>query len=232
MAYDSIPVKFTYHFDLLGGAGAGGDIAEFSLWFASLAGLPPDVDAALLSTAQAVHDAWVAHTDTGDWPAALELSYVEGAQYDLSGNTQAVQRYVPGTGWAGTQSGSLPWQCALVVGVYSYTPGTFIPNARRRRGRVYLPPFRKDISDVAGTGGISTSLQDSYMNLVRECLAAGATSEVWGPSADSGLDPSVNSRAAQHLYSVTDITTDGVIDTQRRRSNREARTRRSISYHV
>ena len=67
--------------------------------------------------------------------------------------------------WNGSATNTLPYEVSAAVTLFGYDPAQFVRDARRRRGRFYLPPFSATIMD-GNTGRFSmTSLNSLKTNL-------------------------------------------------------------------
>jgi hypothetical protein len=221
--------KVTMVFDLKGPS-AVNDEAQFGAW--GIWSTPPAAgsatDAALLLLAEKARDHWVADVDKSSYSSAVELKTVIATQYNASGHTLNEQRAVTTSGdWVGAQTRSLPWECSMVVSLYSYTPGTFIPNARRRRGRCYLPPIGAGILANNSSGQLADADALAFGQEFHDWLHAVSDEDL-----GSGLhwDPVVMSQMDAHGYLLTDIVVDGKIDSQRRREKQQPSVRQTISY--
>lgn len=206
------------------------EIAQTGVWASPGDGFPvssADWNTYLSDLAAAAADAWQANMAAGNFAAELKLKYAKAIHYDAAGHTANEGQHGPGTGWAGTGGAALPWQCAQVVGLYSYTPGSFIPQARRRRGRCYLPGLSTTMMASDGLGLMDSTKAVANRNNFKATLHAIATAMA---TPGRGFIPMVYSRMDAHLYAVTDLTTDVKVDTQRRRANRLTAPRLSVGY--
>lgn len=232
----TFPGRITYQFTLHGPS-APEEIAEMTLWtnWDALTE-PSDWDAALLDLATQAEAGWHTNMDTASFRGSVTLDSVKAAQLNTSLHTEHEQVFVPGTPWAGDNtSASLPWQDSWCLSLYSYTPGTFIPNARNRRGRVYLPPFASSRLDVANKGTLADATVldllgqaklwiNSLMGIALDTMPAST-------SVSLGVLSRVVNKAPltiPNIWELTDLAADGVIDTQRRRTRQETRVRQSL----
>jgi hypothetical protein len=111
----------------------------------------------------------------------------------------------------------------MCINIYTYTPGTFIPHNRRRRGRFFLPPFGVSALRAGESGEMVTTLPALMLGYMKAWLQGfSATSNNWTLG--------VRSQAANAFYEATDLTTDDRFDTQRRRVNKEPAVREVLSY--
>jgi hypothetical protein len=227
MAVPANNAKITMTFALSTPAGAE-DEAEVGLWGFFQAGAPADYDATLLGLAEAARDKWVADIPKSDFSQAAELKTVSAIHYDATGHTANEQRAVTTTGdWIGSQIRGLPWETSLVISLYTYTPGTFIANARRRRGRCYLPPLGASVLANNGSG----FLPDADALNILTAFEAFLT-DVRGVALAGGVNwaPGVFSREDGAIRVLTDLGVDGKIDSQRRRQKSEIPVRQYLPY--
>lgn len=221
--------KITMIFDLKGPSEVN-DQAQFGVWgqFNFPTGTDHPTEAQLTALAAAARDEWVSGVDKADFSSAAELKTVIAAEYNADGTTRQEQRVVTDSGdWVGSQIRSLPWECSLCVSLYSYTPGTFIPHARRRRGRYYLPPLGAGVLANNSSGQLSDDEAMTLLSDQKDWLLA-----VTGSSLGSGIawSPGVMSSVDSHLYALTDMAIDGKIDSQRRRERQQPATRQSLAF--
>lgn len=206
------------------------EIAQLGVWSSPGDGFPTsdaDWDTYLDNLSQAAADAWQSEMDAENFAAELSLKNCKSIHYDASGATANEGQNAPATPWAGTGGAALPWQCAQVVSLYSYTPGSFIPFARRRRGRVYLPGLATAMMASDGLGLLNSTKATGNRDDFKATLHAVATTM---STPGRGFIPMVYSRVAAHLYAVTDLATDVKVDTQRRRADKLTAARLSTSY--
>lgn len=210
------------------------EIAQLGVWASPGDGFPTtsaDWDTYLADLAQAAADAWSSDMPDGNFTAELLLKNAKTIHYDASGNTANEGQASPSSAWAGTGGASLPWQISQVVGLYSYTPGSFIPHARQRRGRVYLPALSTGMmaasGDTAGTGLFDQTKAVANRDGLKATLHSVASTM---STPGRGFIPMVYSRVAAHLYAVTDVVTDVKADIQRRRADKLVMPRLSTSY--
>ena len=231
MVFDAHYVKTTLVFNQTASS-AVQETAEMGLWWLpGGAGLTDATwNAALLDLAQQVNDAWQSHVPADDFGSSLAIKEVIATRYDTSLHTEFEEVYVDSTPWAGSGGSSLPWQVACVVGLYSYTPGTFILNARRRRGRVYLPAFAASMPADGARGALGGSQADSILTWFNAFIGQVAAHELAGST--EGSTPVVLSRMDQRGWAVTDLACDTVLDTQRRRTKSMTRSRHTLTFTV
>lgn len=227
MAYPSQLVKVEWLFGLNNGTS---DVEEAvpGVWFEKGSALgTPDFDAFLVSLCDQAWEAWATNMPKTDWTPAVSLKTVRCAGYDAALKTTNVQiKASGGTSWAGSSSGPcMPWQISQVVGLYTYTPGSFISQAATRRGRVYLPPPASSVLASANTGVMDDTKASAVMAAFKDCLHDTATT-----IAGTSLGPGVVSRKREAFFGLTDLTTDVKLDTQRRRTHSEDVARLTTAY--
>lgn len=125
--------------------------------------------------------------------------------------------------WSGSGADSLPWECSLVITTEAIPAGTNVPNARRRRGRIYLPPMSPTV--LAGVNGfILNTAQPTIM------AAALAWLEAWNDEV-SGAQTRVVvlSRRGAMQTDVDHVSMDSQLDLQKRRQNRQSIPTRLVS---
>lgn len=201
------------------------------------AGNPTEWDQDVQEVAAGVRDAWVTHCATKSlYSSAVNMKAAQ--VYHMGTNNRTLDLgealFDDDNTWNGTAAGGLPWEAAVVVTLWGYTPGAFAPNKARKRNRFYLPPMATSVmttysgkitDDARGTltteiAGFLNEVQGlniglggpgndpDYVNLV--CLSKGDTAPGGGASP---RDPSV-----------TNLLTMGignVVDSQRRRRNKQ-----------
>lgn len=194
-----------------------GEMAQIGFWGSTGEDIPSGDaawDAYLADLAGAAAAQWGDSYDDANFASDLRFGTVKAVHYNTNGTTANEQVAVHTPQWAGSGGDALPWTVSQVVGLYSYTPGLFIPQARRRRGRVYLPGLAVGMMASAGFGLFDTTKATANMSSTNDFLTQ-LHAGTYGDS--SGFVPMVFSRMASHLYAVTDLTTDVKPDTQRRR---------------
>jgi len=203
----------TWTFQLDAG-GAGQDIAELSLHHGGTSFEPPDDQ--LNNLAQGGYNAWADNMTPTRFAAAVTLAGVKTYRYDAAGHVIGIGSYQDPAPWHGTStSPCLPWETSLALSLYTYPRGSFVPNPRRRRGRIYLPPMSSAQLELANSGYYSDSdlpnlfeeLHDFVQNSGDDALGVALAPLV------------VFSRVAEALYPVTDLYIDARFDSQRRREN-------------
>lgn len=219
-------VKITESFSLSGNV----EIAEWSTWWELTAepGSPADWRTALQALAGGAHAAMEGFTTSGFSPA-LELVFSKASLYGTDGKVKDEQVHAASPGdWSPSSGDSLPWSSALVVGLYTYTPGSFIPHSARRRGRVFLGPLSTSAIRAGESGELGTGLQTTIMNAFSTYLHAIAGTGLggaWGPPV-----PGVLSRVAGQFNHITDLVVDDRLDTQRSRTRSEPAVKDTVAY--
>jgi hypothetical protein len=224
MVVPTSAVSLVWTFDLSQGSEPQ-DIAEFSIWMHDTNGGPAsqfDMD----NLAQNGADAWSANQGPGGYSRAVSLRNCTVRCYQPNGHTLRESIKPPTAAWVGTAAGaSLPWETSLCVSEYAYTPGSFTPDQRRKRGRYYLPPFGATLLDPSNSGFVDNTImaglladQKTFVN------ALGAN-----PGDGDVFEPCIFSRADSALYKTTHLVVDAKIDSQRRRQNREIAGRINIA---
>lgn len=177
--------------------------------------------------AEGVRDRWVSNVPLqGSFSSAVVGDVVQCIHLNAStGKTQDVGQapFRPDHTWNGTAGSGLPWEASVAVTLWGYEQGKFTQHKERKRGRMYLPPMA---SSVMGTynGKLTNSAQDAladameaFFNDVQGMELPGQTT---GASADY-LDVAVLSRFDQAMYPVLQVGVGNVVDSQRRRRNRQ-----------
>jgi hypothetical protein len=131
----------------------------------------------------------------------------------------------PGSEWKGGGSNKpLPLEDTVVVSLYGYLPGTFVPDRSRKRGRMYLPPMDSEAltTDAPRWGRLAVAAQGDL-----KTAAGNFFNDMQGKTV--GDDPLgigqtwelvVLSRLGGFATPVQAIRVGDVIDTQRRRRNK------------
>lgn len=224
-------VRLVTVFDLVNDDTSLAEIAEFSIWgqFTVPPTTSPDWDTALGELAQGAVDLWSSNIDTGFYSHGSKLKQCRATRAGSDGHTLNEQVAAPGTPWQGSAtSHSLPWANSLVVSLYTYTPGSFIAFAGRRRGRVYPPPLNVSIISATNQGTVSPTDALTYLNDFHGWLTAVVATPA-GPSPNVWI-PGVLSRTGNMWNHVTDLAVDTKIDTQRRREKSQGAVRQSVTF--
>lgn len=210
-------IQLTWTFDLYQGT-VQQDIAEFSLWFHyGPGGSAPQSDLDFL--AQNGADAWSANVSSSNYATNVKLFTCTARIYDVAGKTLAESVAIPATAWAGSASaGALPWETSLCVSLYTYEPGTFIVNGRRRRGRYYLPPMSVAVMEAGTSGFVQNAM---ITGLLAEQKAFYGHLYAGAFPGTLVVIPVVYSRKDEDLYITQYLVMDAKLDSQRRRENRE-----------
>lgn len=164
-------------------------------------------------------------TDTTNWSTTVKLARSEVyhlAAVDGKALDKGMAAAAGATAWAGTATaGSLPYEVACAVSLYGYTPGSFDPNGKFKRGRFYLPPFVKDFMG-SGTedGYFSTSrvggVQPQILAFLNDVQGMKVGADDALPTA-SHMDLVIVSRARTLATQVATIRFGKRPDSQRRR---------------
>lgn len=176
-----------------------------------------------------IADKWVANvTQKVQFSNDISLSATQAYHLDAATGLTLDKGQTAATGaraWRGTAtSGSAPFAVATAVSLYGYTPGTFTQNARDKRGRFYLPPFR---CDSMGTG-LKAGLYDSaLLASVRtgiyaflEDIHGMSVGGVGGGLQTDAMSLSILSKSKGTAYPVIAARIGERPDQQRRRENK------------
>lgn len=195
-----------------------------------------DWEADVVTVAEAMRSHWITYVDKGNFSSAVNMKAAQCYHLDTAKKTLNLGEaaFDDENTWNGTAASGLPWEAALAVTLWGYTPGQFTPNKGRKRNRFYLPPlagtvmttYSGKITDTARTaltgdmsdllnhiqgteiGGTDTpGLNRDYVDLV--ALSTGDSAPPTGPPR-----PTL----------ITQISTIGignVVDSQRRRRNKQ-----------
>lgn len=226
-------MRARFHASLLKGSVVAEE-AEFGFWGHRVRTGGADVDWPndVQFAAEGIRDRWNEHiTAKNMFPQSVRLDFVQvdhlaaanGAVLD-----QGVALFDGDDAWRGTETNSLPWECALAISFYGYTPGTFTQNKGRKRGRMYLPPLAANTLS-GGDGQFSDGLLQqlvpmfvAFFNDVQGMELPGA-----GPLTGDYWDLVVVSRGTPDkiltptAYPITRIQADTKIDSQRRRERQQ-----------
>lgn len=213
-------------------SGVTQDVAEFSNAFriydvGNSDPTSPMTDTELLAwtadIAEYAYGAWVSSWDAGHFPTCLVLATVRCAFRATNGHTTAESYYLPSPDlWVGEGDYSLPWSDALVISNYGYVPGLFDPDAKSKRGRAYLPQFAANQLASTPNGTQSTAQVLARMtsyDQMWQAIRAGDYSDV-GMSGFLPM-PGIVSAHKSAFYRTQYWRCDQILDTQRRRRNRE-----------
>lgn len=222
-------VKLVMVFDLLNDDASIAEVAEFAIW-GKLATTPAGSalwNSTLQELATLAVDKWSSDISPGFFSHGASLKQARAIAADSAGHTTFEQVATPGTPWNGDATAhSLPWASSLVVSLYTYTPGSFIAHAGRRRGRVYPPPLNVSVISATNQGTVSPTNALAYLNDFKGWLndVSGVTltpdENVWVAG--------VLSLAGNQWNPLTDLAIDTKIDTQRRREKSQPAVRQSV----
>lgn len=205
----------TWHFEL-NRAGVVEEEANFSLHFGGTSYEPTDDQ--LNSIAEGAYKAWDSNVDSGHFTNAVYLVSTKSYRFNSAGKVIGIGSYADATPWAGSHAPpSLPWETSLALSLYSYERGTFVPNPRRRRGRIYLPPMAAGVLDGSNSGYYSDSGISALLTELH-AFVQDAEKDALGVAL---APPVVFSRVGEALYQVTDLYIDAKFDSQRRRERSE-----------
>ncbi len=223
-------VKVVTVFDLVNDDTSVAEIAEFAMWgkFATTPAGEALWNSTLQELAQLAVDKWSADIDPTHYSHGAKLKQVRAIAADSAGHTTFEQVATPGTAWQGDATAhSLPWSSSLVISLYTYTPGSFIAHAGRRRGRVYPPPPNVTVLETTNQGTIHADTALAILNDFKGWL-----NDFQGVT----LTPDENvwvlgvlSKVGNQWNHVTDLAIDTKIDTQRRREKSQQATRQSVA---
>ncbi len=224
-------VKLVMVFDLVNDDTSVAEVAEFAMWgkFSTTPSGSALWNSNLLELAQLAVDKWSADIDPTFYSHGAKLKQARAIAADAAGHTTFEQVATPGTAWQGNAAAhSLPWANSLCVSLYTYTPGSFIAHAGRRRGRVYPPPPNVSIISATNQGTVSPTDALTFLNDFKGWLAdvSGVTltpdENVWVVG--------VLSKVGNEWNHVTDLAIDTKIDTQRRREKSQQAVRQSVGF--
>lgn len=205
-----------YNFTLIR-ASAAEDIANLDLWMAPLGGAEYG-DSQLAAAAHGAYNAWDTNQYTGDWGNNVRLDSVVCSSFNAAGHTIHEQNFVPVTPWQGASGGkALPWETSMVVSLYCYQRGVFEPQARRKRGRVYLPPQTASQLENSNAGYYDNSALPTFLGKQKDWLTEAQQDDVGVKIANL----SVFSRADSVLRPVVNLYMGAKFGSQRRRQNKE-----------
>jgi hypothetical protein len=199
---------------------AGGDVAVNTLHVITTndsndSGITTTVDdlEALMTTIRGEYAAF--YGGNGAFYQGCVLSHLDGYVLNSAAPHKALAKVSLGTsGEAGTASQALPPECAVCVSLYGYARNSFVPDARRKRGRLYLPglstPYltSEGLLGTGGTGAIAT-------------FGQGLAEALWDTELDSDHRGQlvIASRTGNLLSPVSYVRVDNHVDVQRRRQN-------------
>lgn len=219
-------VRLTMQFNLQKG-GVNQEVAEFDTWWRIASGATPaSWDTFLLEFATASYTSWKADLTPAYFPASLIFGQAKASRCDDLGHVVNEQVYVPTSSiWGGASGSSMPWQLTDCVGLYSFEPSGFTANARRKRGRIYLPPMQATELHDPDDGEMLPALSTAVMEAVNNWIVDTTASTYSGPPVVVpelvilSLGP-YTTAGSPAVYPVTWLRNDTVWDTQRRRRDR------------
>lgn len=197
-------------------AGTTEDHAEFTLWIDG-DGTEAD-DTMLESLGHGAAKAWTDNVPNLRWCDNVSLRTVTATAYLANGHILRQQEVPPDVAWVGAAAHpALPWETSLAVSLYTYPPGTFVTDGKRKRGRFFVPPMAALTLDSSNSGYFSDGNMASQLGYMHDFLAAVNQNAVGVPVGTL----SVFSRMDSVCRHVTWIAMDAKFDSQRRRQNRE-----------
>jgi len=216
-------IRATWAFNLQKG-GVNTEVAEFDIWWQIVDSVTPASWTTFLTEfAQQMYDGWKLEFTPALFPASVIFRDATARRCDSLGHTVDEIVYTPTSSiWGGASGNSLPWQLSDCVGLYSYEPSGFVANARRKRGRIYLPPMQSTDAHDPDTGELQSSVAGSILESVNNLIWDQEQFSFSGPptvvpgAVVLSLGPYTTS-GAPAVYPVTWLRNDTVWDTQRRR---------------
>lgn len=226
MAFPADMAKLTYLFTL-SKTGVDTDVAEPGIWVGG-EGFGPDSDATLMSIAQGGFNAWVTNVPKTHFCTNVFLSSVKASMYNAAGHTIREQVFVHDSAWQGSSpDAALPWETSLCCSLYSYPRGSFQHDARRRRGRFYVPPMSSNALDPSNSGFFRNddflAMHTALNAFVNDCGQDAEGVQVGKAQVFSRLDGAI--------YQVIETSMDAKFDSQRRRQNREVAGHGELPVH-
>lgn len=215
MATPTNLVQFTWNFGLVRLAGQE-DIAEFSV-AASRDTIEPDQHG-LDKLAVGAGKAFLTSIPATRFAPNVRFIGVKARMFKPDGKTLRESVWLTDTPWIGLDPGAaLPWETALCVSVYTYPRGTFTDDAKRKRGRFYLPPMAASQLDFSNSGYFANGSVSPMLDSLKSFMNKIGQDDL----GVSVLDAGVYSRADGVVRTATQISLDAKFDSQRRRQNRE-----------
>lgn len=197
-----------------------------------------DWPADVAEVATKVRDHWV--TDMSGYKTyvsnACSAVNVEVAHLNTAGKwiDKGTASFDGANAWAGSGSEGLPFQCSVVLSMYGYDAGAFVPQRQYKRGRTYWLPPTAGVLD--GDGRLSGSAQANHLSVFSTFFNHVQGLEIGGttpPATDPDyFDLVVLSATANMATPVRQVGVGRVVDTQRRRRKSlvEARTWSDIDH--
>ena len=196
-------------------------------------GNPVDWEADIQELADKMHAKFLTGVPQPLFSPAIIMNRVDCYHLSTANKTldKGSRAFTPIGEWTGGAGTGMPWECATVVSLYGYNPGSFRQNARNARGRFYLPPLRKDATD-SSNGLLATATQADMVSWLGDWLNDVQGSEM-GSAAGPGGDPDYfdlgilsTQRKSQAGYDgaftpATYFRVGRVIDVQRRRRKKQ-----------
>lgn len=200
------------------GASADIEIQDFGIWFR----IPDPVQPPFPGWNNVVNDfsqraanAWMTNMTKANFASAVKFRRCVTYHYDQPHKVVLDRGESTGTQggpWAGAGA-VMPPENTVCVSLYGFDPTLAVAQARRKRGRIYLPTVATDA--LAGDGRLGGTYQDSIGVDVAEMF-----SDLRGTFDNVEPEPVITSVAGQFVTPITWARVGRRIDTQRRRSNR------------
>lgn len=173
---------------------------------------------------------WESAFSAADFGLQLELAAVRAICQDTSGHTkyEQVSTAAPSE-WRGSNSANaLPWEDALVIGLYAYERGSFETQARSKRGRVYL----SGLTTGAIAGGKSGLLSNTYVTNQRDALGTMLTALVGHTltGITGSWHPGVLSKTHNYFNELAYLSVDNKVDAQRRREKQQTASISTVAW--
>lgn len=188
-----------------------------------------DWDSALADLATAARGNWVSDVAKTYFSPGTNLDQAKASRQNSTGHTlNEGADASTGGDWSGTASQSLPWENSLVISLYSYPRGSFTSNARRKRGRIYLPPLGTNLLVDTDTGLASISFVEAIRDDIKSWLHDVQTTNLG--SSGHNWSPQILSRAAVDTYGLNYLSVDNKLDVQRRRQKSQTPQISTVAY--
>lgn len=168
----------------------------------------------------------------GLFAGGYQIQTIKCAQIDSTGHavSQGTTPVTSGTLVGTGTSGVLPPEVALVLSLYGYPPGAFVPQRGRKRGRMYLPYLAG--STLSANGKVSSAAMDTAMS------GFGAIfNDIQGMHVGVPVPPTNSSDYMALVVAsgfgiatqVDHLAIDNLFDAQRRRQNRATATKETVT---
>lgn len=217
-------VEFVFQWGLLE-VGEPAGVAEFTIW-CSADEAQTDWDTSLAAWAHAAADAWTENISPVAYCDNVVWNQCYARHYGPDGKTANEQSSAGAHAWAGTASGpALPWETAMCVSEYTYTPGSFTPQGRRKRGRYFVPPMAASSLDPSNSGFFQNATIDAFLTEQATFYRNVGTDDFNIRQAT----PGVYSRADGVIRPTTYLATNAKFKSQRRRERKELPGRLDIA---